>query len=181
MQAVLTLAELEQRAKLLAAELIPALQKAGCTVAAAESCTGGLFTKYITDIPGSSAVLDGSVITYANRIKTKVCGVEPRVLDRFGAVSEPVARQMACGIRSFIGADFGIGITGLAGPGGATEGKPVGLVYIGCADADGCTVISRLSVPPKELDPVASRAFVRTESVAAALELLIQRLCKEKA
>ncbi len=178
-QNTLSLPALEKRAEALAAQLVASLRSCGKTVAAAESCTGGLFAKYITDIPGSSAVLEGSVVTYANRIKTQFCGVREETLRAYGAVSEQVAQQMACGIRACIGADFGIGITGLAGPGGASAEKPVGLVYLGCADAARCTVLSRVTVPPDGYDPTSARAYVRTASVCSAMELLLRMLDDE--
>lgn len=98
-------------------------------ISAAESCTGGLFAKLITDIPGSSSVLDLSIVTYANEAKIKYLGVsEASIVDK-GVVSEAVAMQMSKGIKDAFGADIGVGITGIAGPGGGSEEKPVGLVW----------------------------------------------------
>ena len=105
------------------------LRDKGLKISAAESCTGGLFTKLITDIPGSSAVLDLSIVTYANEAKIKYLGVDRDVILKNGVVSEEVAMQMAKGIKDAFGADIGVGITGIAGPGGGSEHKPVGLVW----------------------------------------------------
>jgi PncC family amidohydrolase len=100
------------------------------TIACAESCTGGLLTSRLTDIAGSSAYVMGSVVSYTNEVKADVIGVDRRILEAKGAVSEEVARQMAEGVRTRIHTDIGVGITGIAGPGGGTADKPVGLVYI---------------------------------------------------
>ena len=102
------------------------------TLAFAESCTGGLASSLVTDIAGSSEYLVGSAVTYTNEAKHNLLGVEEATLVSYGAVSEQTACQMAQGIRKLFGSDFGVGITGNAGPGGS-EGKPVGLVYIAVA------------------------------------------------
>lgn len=113
------------------------LKVQGQTVAVAESCTGGGLGAMLTAAPGSSAYFYGGVITYANGAKVKQLGVSPEVLAQQGAVSEPVAKQMALGVKALAGTDWGISITGIAGPDGGTEQKPVGLVYIGLAHPDG--------------------------------------------
>ncbi|WP_432647193.1 CinA family protein [Mitsuokella sp.] len=100
------------------------------TISCAESCTGGLLTSRLTDIAGSSAYVMGSVVSYTNRIKEALVGVRHETLLAHGAVSEETAREMAEGIRRAIKTDIGIGITGIAGPGGGTKEKPVGLVFI---------------------------------------------------
>lgn len=105
------------------------------TLAFAESCTGGLASSLVTDIAGSSEYLVGSAVTYTNEAKHKLLGVEEATLVSYGAVSEQTACQMAQGIRKLFGSDFGVGITGNAGPGGS-EGKPVGLVYIAVATGE---------------------------------------------
>lgn len=104
------------------------------TVATAESCTGGLVAKRITDISGSSAVFHMGVVTYANEIKTKLLGVPEEILKQYGAVSPQTAKLMAQGVRERSGADIGIGITGIAGPDGGTPEKPVGLIYLALSD-----------------------------------------------
>ena len=111
------------------------------TLAIAESCTGGLISKRITDVSGSSAVLGYGAVTYANEAKVKLLSVKPETLEKYGAVSEQTAREMALGVRALSGADVGIATTGIAGPGGGTAEKPVGLVYLGVASEKGVRVI----------------------------------------
>lgn len=101
------------------------------TVSAAESCTGGLLTSYLTDVSGSSAYVMGAVVTYSNAAKMQFAGVNEATLIAHGAVSEPTAREMAVGICATFGTDVGLSVTGIAGPTGGTPEKPVGLVYIG--------------------------------------------------
>ncbi len=107
------------------------------TLALAESCTGGLITSRITDIPGSSAYLAGAVVCYSNEVKQSAVGVPADILAAHGAVSVETAKAMADGIRSRFGTDLGVSVTGIAGPGGAMPGKPVGLVYIAVAGKNG--------------------------------------------
>ena len=111
--------------------LIKELSDKGLKIASAESCTGGLISKMITDVSGASAVFDCGVCSYANNIKEKVLGVSAEDLNTKGAVSEEVAKQMAEGVRKLAGADIGISTTGIAGPTGGTDLKPVGTVFIG--------------------------------------------------
>jgi len=113
------------------------LASRGLTVAAAESCTGGLMTSRLTDVPGSSRYVRHAVVAYANDVKTTVLGVDPALLEAHGAVSEQVACAMAEGIRAVAGADFGVGITGIAGPDGGTPAKPVGTVAVAVAEPRG--------------------------------------------
>jgi nicotinamide-nucleotide amidase len=103
------------------------------TIAAAESITGGLIAARLTEVPGISASLMGSVVAYDNRIKRDVLGVPQELFDQYGAVSAPVAEAMARGVRERLGVDIGVSTTGIAGPTGATSTKPVGLVYVGLA------------------------------------------------
>lgn len=110
------------------------LLEKGLRVAVAESCTGGLVGSRITDVPGSSRYFERGYIVYSNRAKVTDLGVPEDVLDRFGAVSEEVARYLAEGVRARAQTDIGLGITGIAGPGGGSEKKPVGLVYVGVSD-----------------------------------------------
>jgi nicotinamide-nucleotide amidase len=119
------------------AVVVGRLTRLGRTLAVAESCTGGLLASRITDVGGSSACFLGGVVCYANQVKTKVLGVDAGVIEAQGAVCEEVARQMAQGVRQRLGADYGVGITGIAGPGGGSGTKPVGLAYIAVADAEG--------------------------------------------
>ena len=118
------------------------LARMGRTIAVAESCTGGLLAKLITDIPGSSRYFTCGWITYNNEAKSRELDVPPEMIDKYGAVSEQVAQAMALGARRRARADYAIGITGIAGPGGGTEPKPVGLVYIAVGSRNG-TDISR--------------------------------------
>ncbi len=113
------------------------LRERALTIALAESCTGGLLSSRLTDVPGSSDYLLESLVTYSNRSKIRDLGVSAADIEAYGAVSDPVARQMAEGVRTRNGADIGVAITGVAGPGGGTEAKPVGTVYVGLADAEG--------------------------------------------
>ncbi|MCE9624458.1 MAG: nicotinamide-nucleotide amidohydrolase family protein [Deltaproteobacteria bacterium] len=113
------------------------LKEKGLTLATAESCTGGLLANWITDVPGSSEYFLEGAVTYSNRAKVRQLAVSEESLSQFGAVSAEVALEMARGIREASGADFGVGITGIAGPGGATDGKPVGTVHIAVAHPGG--------------------------------------------
>jgi len=117
--------------------VVDLLRKKGCTLAAAESCTGGLISDRITNVPGASDVFLEGCVTYSNQAKTTRLGVSPETLAAYGAVSMQTAREMAVGIRKTSKADIGIAITGIAGPGGGSVQKPVGLVYMAIADQNG--------------------------------------------
>ena len=106
------------------------LKARGMTFAAAESCTGGLIAKRLTDVPGASAAFLGGVVSYTNAVKAGVLGVPRDLLEQYGAVSEPVARAMAEGVRTLTGADFGLSVTGVAGPDRDDAGHDVGTVYV---------------------------------------------------
>jgi nicotinamide-nucleotide amidase len=122
--------------------VVERLIQTGQSLVVAESCTGGLLANRITNVPGSSEVFLGGVVSYSNALKQLLLGVPAETLVQYGAVSEPVARAMAEGVRQRLGGWWGIGITGIAGPGGATPDKPVGLVYVAVSDPD-TTVIKR--------------------------------------
>lgn len=114
---------------LFAGELIAVCRKRGITLATAESCTGGMIGATLTAVPGASAVFDGGIICYQNRIKSALLGVSAETLETVGAVSEACAAQMAAGAARALGSDLAMAVTGIAGPGGGTAEKPVGLVY----------------------------------------------------
>lgn len=134
-----------QRTKMSLAEtLVELLREYGKKVAFAESCSGGLLSKLMTDIPGSSAVFWGAVVSYDNAAKEKLLGVKNSTLKKFGAVSPECAAEMSQNILQIAGADFGISITGISGPGGGTKDKPVGLSYVGISDAHGNTSLHRV-------------------------------------
>lgn len=128
---------LEARVGALATQAVAALEAAGLTAACAESLTGGLIAGALTAVPGSSAVVRGGVVSYAAEAKRDVLGVSSRALDEAGVVNEPVARQMAEGARERLRADVAVAVTGIAGPGGAEPGKPVGTVWMAVAEAEG--------------------------------------------
>jgi len=144
------------------------LRHRGYTLAVAESCTGGLLGGTLTRVPGSSAYFLGGVIAYHNRIKQELLGVPDTVLDHFGAVSEPVAVLMAEGVRLRLGADLGVGITGIAGPTGGTPEKPVGLVWIGLS------LHGRTHAFRHRFD--GDREAIRKQSVQAALQHILDTL-----
>lgn len=120
--------------------VVKKLKEKNLKVSFAESCTGGLIAKRLTDIPGSSDVFECGVVTYANRIKNKLISVKSETLEQYGAVSCQTAKEMAKGVKALSGADIGIGVTGIAGPGGGTPEKPVGLVYVSVCGLGRCYV-----------------------------------------
>jgi nicotinamide-nucleotide amidase len=120
------------------------------TLALAESCTGGGLANRITNVPGASAVLLASLVTYANEAKEKFLGVRPETLAAHGAVSEAVAREMAEGVRRATGAHYALSVTGIAGPGGGSDAKPVGTVFIGLASADETIVLRQFNAFDRE-------------------------------
>jgi PncC family amidohydrolase len=140
---------------------------AGLTVAAAESCTGGRLTHVLTEVPGSSAYLLGGVVSYADQAKIELLGVDADHLAAHGAVSAQVARAMAQGARDRFGADLGVAITGVAGPDGGSDAKPVGLTYVAVADEAGVEV--------RRLQWSGERSANKRDSVGAALELVLAR------
>jgi len=113
------------------------------TLAVAESCTGGLLASWITDVPGSSAYFRGGIVAYTNTVKETILGVSKDVLSVHGAVSSECAREMALGALRVFGADLALATTGIAGPGGATEDKPVGLAYVALSSRDGRDIVRR--------------------------------------
>jgi nicotinamide-nucleotide amidase len=139
----------------------------GYTIATAESCTGGLLAKRITDVAGSSTYFHEGYVTYSNDAKTKLLGVAPSLLESHGAVSAEVAEAMARGVKERTGATIGVGITGIAGPGGATETKPVGLVFIALADD--------VAVESKRFTLLGDRQEIRHRASQVALDWIRRR------
>jgi nicotinamide-nucleotide amidase len=149
-----------------AAALVAACTARGVMLATAESCTGGAVAALLTEIPGSSAALDRGFVTYSNAAKSEMLGVPPAMIAAEGAVSEAVARAMAAGVLGHARADVAVSITGVAGPGGGSAAKPVGLVHFACARRGGATV----AVERRFGD--IGRGPIRLASVAQALALL---------
>ena len=145
--------------------VLEACRARGATVATVESCTGGLIAGALTAIPGSSDVVLGGLVTYSNAAKMALAGVPETVLASHGAVSEPVARAMAEGGRGALAATLAVSVTGVAGPGGGSEGKPVGLVHFACSGAAG-------TVHREMRFGALSRDEIRRLSVLTALSML---------
>ena len=154
--------------------LVSELKKRGMKIASVESCTAGIISKIITDAPGSSEVFDLGITTYSNEMKTKMVGVPEEILSLRGAVSPETARAMADGIRRVSGADIGVATTGIAGPGGGTPEKPVGLVYTAISTVNG-TDVTRLMIDI----PGADRDYIRNTAAETVL-LGVLTLLKDK-
>jgi PncC family amidohydrolase len=157
-----------------ARQLVKKFAETGITVSTAESCTGGLIAKLITDVPGSSSVLAGGCVSYTNEIKTTVLGVDPAIIARDTEVSHACAAAMAEGARRLFGTDLAVSTTGFAGPTGGTEDDPVGTVYLAVASACG-TRTERFTAPVG-----ASRCGVRNAAALRALELLCEAAVANK-
>ncbi|PXW75261.1 nicotinamide-nucleotide amidase [Blastomonas natatoria] len=155
----------------LAARVVAENAAAGRKVVLAESCTGGLVCAAITEIPGSSEVLERGFVTYSNEAKIESLGVSAELIDTFGAVSVAVAWGMARGALQHSDADVAVAITGIAGPGGGSETKPVGTVVFACALRGQNE--NDISAEQKNFDPSLSRSEIRQEAALAALELLL--------
>ena len=145
------------------------LKDRGLTVGTAESCTGGLLAKLLTDLPGSSAVFRGGVVSYTNGVKAGLLGVPQDLLDRYGAVSPQVAEAMAQGTKAALGCDIALSTTGVAGPDADDRGNPIGLVYLGLAWGDQCQVTEFRAGP-------VERERVRRQAAQTALDLLRRHL-----
>ncbi|MGF1610522.1 MAG: CinA family protein [Kiloniellales bacterium] len=153
--------------------LLELYRKAGLTLATAESCTGGLIAGCLTEIAGSSDVVERGFVTYSNEAKSELLGVPRELIETVGAVSAEVAAAMAEGALRHSPADVAVSATGIAGPGGATAGKPVGLVYLGVCRR-GPNAMPMAAESERHLFP-GDRNAVREASVAAALELLARQ------
>ena len=152
-------------------ELVKKLTKKCYTITTAESCTGGLLSATIVNVDGASNVLCSAFVTYANEAKEQFAGVSHETLEQYGAVSEQTAAEMCLGCTRTAGADLGLSTTGIAGPGGGTPEKPVGLVYIGCCLHGSVTVERHIFS--------GDRTQVRQQAVQAALDLAIRSIDKE--
>ena len=152
-------------------QVVRLLKERNLTITAAESCTGGLIAGTLVNVAGASDVFGEAYVTYSNEAKQRLVGVRPETLEQFGAVSEETAYEMAAGAARAAGADVGLSSTGIAGPGGGTPEKPVGLVYIGC-----CV---RGEVQVRRLNLHGNREQNRMDTVKAALELAAEMLAAE--
>ncbi|MCR9123315.1 MAG: CinA family protein [Phyllobacteriaceae bacterium] len=152
----------------LSAELVRSFDEKGLIAATAESCTGGMIAAAITDHAGSSAVFDRAFVTYSNAAKMAMLGVDAEVLDTVGAVSGEVAGAMAEGALARSDADIAVAVTGIAGPDGGSDTKPVGTVWFGAASSFGSTLVIKRQFEDH------GRAFIRQVSVVTALELLLE-------
>ena len=150
-------------------EIVEFLIDKKLTITTAESCTGGLVAKCITDLPGASGVFKGGVVSYTNEVKHGVLGVPRELLDQFGAVSPQVAEAMARGARRVLGCDIALSSTGVAGPDAGDRGNPIGLVYLGLAWGDQCQVTEFRAGP-------VERERVRRQAAQTALDLLRRHL-----
>ena len=153
----------------LASEVVHGLAVRGLTISLAESCTGGQLAAAITAVPGSSAVFIGGIVAYANSVKQALLGVPENLLEKYGAVSSDCAIAMADGCRHGFATDFALSTTGIAGPGGGTPDKPVGLVYFGLAQRWHETAAQQMHFP-------GSRAQVQAASVEFILRWLLEAL-----
>ena len=149
-------------------EIVEKLIERGIVVATAESCTGGLISSTITDVPGSSAIFGYGMVTYSNEAKMKILGVKEDTLKQFGAVSKETAYEMAEGLKNVSSADVAVSVTGIAGPGGGSEEKPVGLVYMGIATNEGIFTKKNLFN--------GDRDEIRKQTVHTALNLIAEKL-----
>ncbi|MER9892670.1 CinA family protein [Mesorhizobium sp. M0119] len=159
----------------LADALLQACQQRGIMLVTAESCTGGMIIAALTDIAGSSAVVDRGFITYSNKAKTEMLGVSTATLEAHGAVSREIAVEMAAGALAHSPAGLALAVTGIAGPGGGSAEKPVGLVWFGVA------VAGRPIVSECQLFADKGRDFIRRETVRHALELGLRALAADQA
>jgi nicotinamide-nucleotide amidase len=150
----------------IAEDTLALLRSRKLRLAAAESCTGGLITALLTEIAGSSDVVERGFVTYSNEAKRELLGVPAELIDRYGAVSEEVARAMAEGALARSRAHIAVSVTGVAGPGGGSAEKPVGLVHFACA------MVSAETVHARDLFANSSRSSVREQSLVRALELV---------
>lgn len=157
---------LQLKTKELSAKLVSLCTARGVTFGTAESCTGGLIAASVTDIPGASAAFFGGIVSYDNSVKERLLGVCKQTLEAYGAVSEQTAREMARGAVSALGTELAVSVTGIAGPGGGSPEKPVGLVYIAASSKNGDIACQKNLFE-------GNRLQIRLQTVVSALEMLI--------
>ncbi len=157
----------------LAVDVVKYMTEQGLTLTAAESCTGGLLAAAVTSVPGASEVFPGSAVTYSEDIKMRLLGVGQDTLERYTVYSHETAREMSEGARRLFDTDYALSVTGIAGPGGALENKPVGTVYVSVSSA------KRTITKELNLDKTAGRDLIRTFAVKGALELLKEELAAQ--
>ena len=157
--------------------VVKLLYQQGVTIACAESCTGGMLCEKITSVPGASEVFEMGIVSYSNRIKTKLLGVPKEILEEYGAVSEQTARLMAKGAVSRSGSQIGVAVTGIAGPGGGTEKKPVGTVFV-CVikNENGKEIVDVRDLALYKEEKNLTREKVRQLTVLKALEM-VEKMC----
>ena len=150
--------------------MVKQLKKKGLTLSSAESCTGGLIAKRMTDVSGASEVFLGGCVTYTNEVKMKLVNVSAETLEKYGAVSRETAAEMARGVRKALGSDIGVSTTGVAGPTGGSEETPVGTVFVGISTEEG-ELVKKLS-----LSSMKSRSYIRNVSSNHAFALVLEGL-----
>lgn len=161
----------------IACDVVKYMTERGLTLSAAESCTGGLLSACVTAVPGASAVFRGGAVTYTEELKMKLLGVSGETLARHTVYSEETACEMSRGVKALTGSDYGVGITGIAGPSGGSEEKPVGTVYVSVAFEGGCRAVDLALYNDREYEGLDRRS-IRELTVLRTLELLL-RLLKE--
>ena len=154
-------------------QIIDILAERNQTLVTAESCTGGMIASALTDIPGASAAIYGGYVTYANSAKSRMIQVQPRLIRDYGAVSNQVARAMADGARNTARVDYAVAVTGIAGPDGGSEKKPIGLVYVAVSSELATVVIEH------RFSADLGRDGIRKATVDAALDLVLQVLTSD--
>ncbi|SCW39571.1 nicotinamide-nucleotide amidase [Ruminococcaceae bacterium YRB3002] len=154
--------------RMLASQIVRECSAGNIKIGFAESLTGGMISAEIVSVPGASACLEGSIVSYSNEIKMNILGVDEAVIRNYGAVSEQCAVQMASGAKQALDCDIAVSVTGIAGPAGGTDRKPVGTVYIGCAWDGGCTA-EHFVFP-------GDRESIREQTVEEAFKMLLEHI-----
>ncbi len=162
-----------------AACVVKYMTEHGLTLSCAESCTGGSLAASVTAVPGASAVFFGGAVTYTEEMKMKLVGVKRETLDRYTVYSAEVAQEMSEGVRKVTGSDYGVGITGIAGPSGGTEDKPVGTVYVSVSGKNGTVTADLALYKEKEYEKLDRRS-IRELTVLKSLQMLEDLLRRER-